>query len=503
MNKRIRTLVIAGVAVVVLVGALLVLLDPFGWFGTASNDGEESSTTATTTTTIPLIEKTEEDSVTPVSSVEITTPEEQFVIRPDADGTFAVEGYADLPVYTTRVDTLLSAVADIYATRKITDAPANAADFGLEEPLAAVTVTYTDGSTYAFEIGNEEPNQSGYYFREAGQSAIYLVSTTFAETMTRPSLEYIGLTLITEPAVQEDDETGEAQLMKMELSGSVRPQPILLRYAEAADSSEFTSMSQYVITAPYLRAADSDIREWSTALNTLSATGVAAAHPTAEQLQEFGLSDPYSVAVMTFAVYAETEDTVTTYNEQTLMLRLGGKDEDGSYYAMLDGVDVVYLVSPSAVPWAEMTYDDLVSSLLFTKNIQQVSAISVTADGVTTRFELAHHEDAESTDESLTVTANGTTYPTADFRSLYQVLMQVERFAGADGATAAGDPSVVIRIDPTADGGSAIEAKFYSQTANRYLCVREDGDTYLVSASDVENAVQQLQNYLSGQTVVT
>lgn len=503
MSKRIRTLVITGVVVVLLVGALLVLLDPFGWFGTADSGEGDTSTTTTTTTTIPLIEKTEEDATVPVSSVEITTPEEQFVIQPDADGVFAVEGYADLPVYTTRIDSLLSAVADIYATRKITDTPANAADFGFDEPLATATVTYTDGTTYAFEIGKQEPNQSGYYFREAGQSAIYLVNATFAETVTQPSTDYIGLHLITEPAVREDDEVGEPQLMQMELSGTARPQTVSLRYAQSGDSSELTSMSQFVITTPYLRAASSDVREWSTSLNTLTATGVAAAHPTADQLETFGLTDPYAVARMTFAVYAETDGAVTTYNEQTLTLRLGGKDENGSYYALLDGVDVVYLVSASAVPWAEMTYDDLVTPLLFTKNIQQVAAISMTIGGATTRFELAHHEDAETNDESLTVTVNGTVYPTADFRSLYQVLMQVERFGSAQGAVPSGDPYLVIQLTPTADGDAGVEAKFYPQTANRYICVMSDGDTYLVSASKVENAVEQMQKYLSGQTVVT
>ncbi len=501
MSKRIRTLVIAAVAVVLLMGALLVLLDPFGWFGTADSGEDTSSTTATTTTTIPLMEKTEGDDQ-PVLSVEIKTPDEQFTVKPDAAGVYMVEGYADLPVATANIDSLLSAVADIYASRKITDEPADAADFGFDEPLAVVTVTYTDKSTFSFELGNQEPNQSGYYFRKTGESAIYLVDTTFAQTLTLPSTSYIGLNLITEPAVREDDDTGEVQLMGLELSGSVRPQAVSLRYQQAGDSDDYTSLSKYMVTAPYLRAAKGDIKDWKTGLNTLTASGVAAAHPTADQLKEYGLDSPYSIARLTFAVYAETDGTATTYNEQTLTLRLGGKDEDGAYYAMLDGVDVVYRVTASNVPWAEMTYDDIATPLLFTKNIQQVSAVSITLDGVTTRFELTHYENAESTDETLTVTVDGTVYPTEDFRKFYEVLMQVTRFSGTDGAAGSGEPYLVVRLDPV-DDGAVVEAKLYPQTTNRYICVMQDGDTYLVSASKVDNVVNQLQNYLSGQDVVS
>ena len=87
---------------------------------------------------------------------------------------------------------------------------------------------------------------------------------------------------------------------------------------------------------------------------------------------------------------------------------LGKKDEDGNYYAMIDDYDVIYLVSPSSVPWAETTYNDIATTMLFSKMITDVKSVTVTVNGKQTVFELTHYPDAEERDDQMVVTASNT-----------------------------------------------------------------------------------------------
>ena len=47
---------------------------------------------------------------------------------------------------------------------------------------------------------------------------------------------------------------------------------------------------------------------------------------------------------------------------------------------MIDDYDVIYLVSPSSVPWAETTYNDIATTMLFSKMITDVKSVTVTVN---------------------------------------------------------------------------------------------------------------------------
>ena len=72
------------------------------------------------------------------------------------------------------------------------------------------------------------------------------------------------------------------------------------------------------------------------------------------------------------------------YNGVSFTVRLGGKDESGNYYAMLDGVDIVYTVAASNVPWAEEQYGDLLADFLFLEYITDLKSVTLTVWPTTT-----------------------------------------------------------------------------------------------------------------------
>lgn len=518
MSKRVRTMIIALVAVVALGGglaAVLLLTDPKD----SESDSSDSSTPA-----ISLLDKSKDkDGKTlekPVTKVEVQTGDETFTISGNKDGALSVQTYQNLPIHTDNVNSLTGALASISATRKL-DSPQAPSEYGFDKPLGKVTATYADGSTYSFEIGMKSEVSDEAYFRVSGSDDIYLVAETFADTVLGKSTKYIGTTLISAPAVKDDDEEGEPVLRDIELSGSVREgEPLSVRRVNSNDSETY-SLYTYVTEKPFFRGTGDETA--SAAFDTaysLIADEAAIAHPTEKQKKDCGFDKPYSVAKMNLAVETTEpkngtttttaagttgtgeEETVTKYyNVEGHTVTVGKKADGEQYYVMVNDLDVIYLVSASSIPWLDVTYNDVVTTMLFLQDITGIQSIAVTENGKETRFDMTHDEEAEDSDDALTVKVGGKQLSTAQFRQFYQVLMGVKRIDKAD-KTPSGDPDMIIRIHPINSQDQTIIAKLYKTSGSRYTCLMQDGDRYQVAAGTVEAVSKQMANYLAGKEVL-
>lgn len=511
MSKRTRTLILAAVAVLVL-GALLAVLLLFP-------SGEEgASSTASSDPSVTVLDKTKDAEGNlvdnPVKALTIQLKEEEITFSM-VDDELVADKYKDLPVNTYNIGSLADDVANITATRKV-ESQEDPSAFGFDEPLARVKATYHDDSTYEFEIGAETPYKDGYYFRETGGSDIYIINTVMGEMITQSSTAYIGTTLITTPTVKEDDDNGQAVLRDMALSGSVRETPFSFQRVTSEDSDQF-AYSTYKITTPYLRGMDSNQSQTMSSYTSLSALEAVVAYPTAEDLTKYGFDTPYSVAKLNVAVTTEVEDTEASsnttssgtetatktsyYNVTPHTLTVGGQDEDGNYYLMADDIDVVYLVSASSIStWVDLQYDDLADKMLFMTDITTVASMAWTIDGKETVFELTHHPDEEDRDDTLTVKVGDKTLSTPDFRSLYQVMMSIERNSAAE-SKPTGTPDLTFRLTLLDESEPFITANFYHTSASLYTCVLDTGEYYQVKASDINTLKTQMDNYLNGKEV--
>ena len=420
----------------------------------------------------------------------------------------AVTVYNDLPVDSTAITAMCDNLAYLTALSK---PPVNEDDaaYGFDAPTATVNVTYHDGSVDTILFGNASKGSDGYYCRREGDQTLYIVESTIAESFMGRGVDLIGKTLIAPPAVNADDTEGAASLFRLWLTGTCREEPIAIVTDTDGTYPALTYMSTFYIQSPYLRSIDSDLfSTMSGTMTSLVASGVETAHPSAEELEAYGLADPYSVAAFTLAVTAtasgDNGGTVTShYNDREHMVMLGEKNEDGQYYALVDGLDIVYLLSPESVPWAELSYVDLVSKLLFMKDITTVDTITITDAGAATTFDLTHYPNKENRDEQMVVKAGGKTYGTADFRTLYALMMSIHKVDDKEaGATASGEPVLEWELTFN-DGTTPLTITLYEMTASRYLCVADDGEESAVSISDAENFLRQYRNYLNGDPVVT
>lgn len=508
MKKQLRTLIVVLAAVLVLVGALLGLL-----FLLPQSEETGSSDAADSDTTVTVVDKTKDGEgqtvKTPVSKAVVTLESESFTVAPGSDGALVVTDYADLPVSSAKIDSLVSAVSNLTATREVVAQTSSPADYGLDKPKAAVEVAYHDGTTARIEIGNEAPTGEGYYLWLGSAGPVYLVSTTEAEELMQGSVMYIGTSLITAPAVKEGSTSDTAVVRSLRVTGTAHPQPLTLRFNTGAET-KVNVMSTYVITEPYVRGVNDTETSTLSGCTALTATQAVKAHPTAEDMKSYGLTSPYAQCELTLAVQDNTTasssssetvssgtKTVTLYNSTSHVIKLGNKDDNGNYYVMVDDIPAVYLVASSAVPWAEMQYNDVAMKLLFLQDITTVDTVTMRSGDKTTVFQLAHHPNEEDSDKTLTVTFDGKTGSTPDFRTLYQVMMGVSRYQGTD-ARPTGKADVQLTVK--AEEGT-VEAKIYKQSASVYVCVLADGDTFTVKASEVDKLITEWNNYLEGKTV--
>ena len=530
MSKRVRNMILAAVALVAVFAVTAVTFFALGvvavpsWLGflswlapdnSADPDTTTSTSVVTTTTAVPDIvvldkSKNAQGDVVkaPVVSVNIQNQKDTYTIVTLEDTSMAVECYKDLIPDSVAINALCESLTRLTALTETTAMEQDEA-YGLQTPAATVTVTYHDGTSATVLIGDRSKGTDGYYCRVQGETALYIIDAAIAESFFKDGMQFIGKMIIAPPSVNKDDKDGQPQLLNLWLTGTCREKPIEIITDVDAKYPGMTYVSTYVLRAPYLRAVDSDYFTTVTPNMTyLTAAGVAAVHPTVEQLESFGLADPYSVAAFTLSVVsttgADNGGTKTShYNDREHMVLLGNKDENGHYYALVDQYDIIYTLDPATVPWAEMQYEDVVNKLLFMKAITSVDSVSVTDNGACETFALAHYPDKEKRDEQMVVKADGKVYGTAEFRVLYQLMIGIKRVgAKEEGAAPTGEPLLELAMTFN-DGTEPMQLSFYPMTASRYLCVTADGEQSAVSIKTVEDFLKQYRNYLNGDPVTS
>ncbi|MBQ3133078.1 MAG: DUF4340 domain-containing protein [Clostridia bacterium] len=512
MTKRTRNAILGGAVLLVLVAALVVLL--LLPEAPPADDSESPATEAMD----PLVDKSVEvaDGETApevVQSVTIAREGETFTIKPNADGVYAVEAYADLPVYESAVEILFDELETITPESKLETPLTDPTPFGFGDKGIQVSVTYTDGDTYAFELGDKVATGSGYYYREKDANTIYVAGTMLAETVDEPSTYYVGRSLTTEPQKREDDETGTAQLMKVEVTG-VEREPLTIRYKREGDRASLTDLCNYLIEVPVVTSTNLEVMsDWQTKFNNLSAMEVLVAHPTAAQKAQYGLDAPKITAYLTLGVHTTTEneegDVTATevYNARTYTLYAGDTNADGDYYMMVDGLDIVFLVGSTDAAFMGATFDDVVLETPLDSRIQDVERVVITANGKTHTFVLTHVAGKEDEEIELLVNADGDPKSDPDnFRAFYSLIVSMERHKGVTDAEAdafmAGNPAMSAEITLERLDGDDEQVQFYEYDGNRTLIVRKDGRRYLVKTANVETILRQMENVLAGKTVV-
>ncbi len=509
MTKRTRSLLFAVIALaavsVLLVSLLLLLPEP----------EEDPDDDTAVDESVVLLDKSGNDEIV-LSSAVITLAGASHTISLTDDELYTVKGYEDLPLDHTVLSEVADALLTVTATRLVLEEPENPADFGFEQEdgVISVSATYSDDTTFSFEIGDLTPSQEGYYLRETGKEAIYLMDTTFCQTMAHETYQYINRTPITAPSAEESTDT--VVVRDVTLTGTVRPGTIFFQVVdEPEDEEETMVISGYAVQKPYFHAVDSNslLISYST-FTSITASGIAKLRPTNADLTAYGLSKPYSACTVNLSLQrtTETEDEdgettteISYHSTFKYTVKLGNTDEDGNYYGVVyeenTMIPIVYLFSASTVSsWVDAQYEDIADDMLYFQYITNLTSVAITADGEAKTFALSHFPDEEDSDNTLTVTADGVTYSTPDFRTLYASLLSLYRVGSTD-ETPTGTPMLTLQFTPMKEYGSATRINIYEYTAGYCVAVHNSGEKHLVSAKEVQSLLADYNKFLAGESL--
>lgn len=239
---------------------------------------------------------------------------ETLSFEKDEDGVWHDVSDADFPLdqsYLTALETTLSQLSAV----KIIPDPEEDSSYGLDAPDLTLTATAADGESLEITVGSEV--DGNYYARPAGDSQVYTIAAALMNQTEYGLMEMIDLDTI--PTVTE------SSVESVEIvSGGVTT--LLTKETVTGTDEEGNETTSYVWSrdGEALYSEDSNLEDGVDALAGLAFTSCAYWKPSDDTVTACGLDD------------TATKITIT-YEGGSVTLLLGGTDENGYYYAQLEG----------------------------------------------------------------------------------------------------------------------------------------------------------------------
>lgn len=421
MKKTTKTLIISISAVVLLIGAFLLV-----YFLVPTTSGDEDDLTSQL-----MVEEYNLVSHIPaeIQKMEIKNEYGEFTLLSETptkeveneDGTtstyteatvYTLENYEDMEMLTGAPDTIANDCASVTST-KIVDDGSKKSDFGFDNPRAVVKVTYTTGDTATITLGNDAAAELGAYVMVEGDENVYLVASDAVDGYLYGAMDLIT----TEIGFAAADDTGN-KFTKMVFGGSLFDgKEVVLDY------SDYTAFSEtYVITSPDNTLANEEtVTYMVNNVRNLTAKKVITLNADEEDLKEYGLDNPY------VTVDAEYPDLTVSYKATQ-------PDKENLCYLVSN--DIIYQMDALSLPWVSYSYDQILPKNVMSPKYSGVDKITVeTADKkyefVISRETVVTQEEDTDVETTVTkVTCNGNELDENNFSIFYQNLTSAER-AGA------------------------------------------------------------------------
>ena len=280
--------------------------------------------------------------------------------------------------------------------------------YGLQSPVATVTVSYADGETLTLWIGNEEPISGNYYCRVEGDDAVHLLSADYVQTYFMTKEELISFAITPELELS----SALSALADVTFFGEAFPQPITIESVSEGDEEvkqlarSFGAATHIVRGAGVYELDQSVGIEMLTPLCGMNGGGIVYYGLSEQQEDGMGFANPYLAVEFD---YRSGIDTGFTH----YLLRFLPATEDGTmFYVNAKGSGRVYLIERQ--PFFDLKYEDLLLRWFVSPLLMDVTGLQVETEGKTYEFVL------DQTDpKNPTVTVNGESLSIDLFRDFF------------------------------------------------------------------------------------
>lgn len=365
---------------------------------------------------------------------------------------------------------------------------------GFDSPTATLTANFNDGKSYTIYIGSELPTKGSYYLMQEGDSTIYIAKSTDVDYFLRGLPYFVSKQMVPALDIKHVDSSYFAndvlsRFDKITVSGSNFAKPLVF---EMADSAQIAVPTDYRMTSPEARAADTD--RITTLLaplaNGLEASECLVMKASSADIKQYGLDRP--IAQVTYVI-----------EDQTYVIKVGSLVEEGYYAASFSGSDSIFRVANSSISFAFTPAENYRSSLLYVTNITDVSSIEVAAVNdsgnlISDTFTLHHmtNETESGSTNSLTVTdKQENLINEKDFREFYQGIIGMTAASWADDGKQAQTPKLTITLRYRNGQSDVIRLSDYSSRRYFYT-INGKGDAVVLS-STVATLLNQFSSLLA------
>ncbi len=403
MSKKVKTIIIGAVVLVVLVGVLVVLQltkeKPIDVDKLASEAQEEFVT---------LINGPDSN----LEYIHIKNEKDDYIIDRQAEERWGIKDIMDYEqTYYLYTETVAMG-CNVVASSVIEENSSDLSKYGLINPSLVFEVKFKDSPAKSVSVGSLSTDGKIRYGCETGKNTVYAFPSTAFGNLFYSRYDYIDKVVV--PGLESDQVKDIPIVNEMSVSRPDLEKPIVLTQFKEGELSENASTQATLYLSSPVRAliSETPAQEYVYGNFGIVAETIVTAKPTEAQLKEFGFDKPTSEFMIRY--------NDTTKVKVTTGKAITSKSEIVSYYALREGTDQVYIVKATDMKWMNFQVKDILSSIVVLPHILDLDSIDATLEGKTNAIKYIRGADPKDVN-AFKATLNGKDVDVSNAKAFMQL----------------------------------------------------------------------------------
>lgn len=392
-----------------------------------------------------------------ITSISVVTQKSSYSVSKKGNNLLLSDS-SNVKINNQALSSFLNACSYVYAEKMVTEKEEDLSVYGFSNPTATVTILLKDGNKKVVQIGNKTIDSSGNYIKLYDDSKIYIKSSYGINSIIPEYESFIDKNVLS----INPEEYEILSSISMEKQGNKTIELKGITEQNGEEKSIFWKMVNPVYADANTMVLTNDVL---TPLETFVADGVVEAKT--KDLTKYGLDNPYAV----FKITAQGKTQKFTF----------GKEENGYRYFKVDNFDTVYVASNQKVSFVDVSYIDLMSRLVHTENIKNISEVLINSQDKSFLLKISDDE----------YSINGKKIDKTIFKDVYRNIISISLDSVEENKKPVLNPEVTItytRIDKR-----KCTVSFVSYDNRNYLALVDGKGSSIVNKKNVNDVLLLIQ----------
>lgn len=508
MNSKIKGMIV-GVVVLVCLGITLAVLTLTGKPDTSdsSSGGADTSGIKDELTqdeeTIALTELDKNS----ISKLTFTNENGSFTIerteeaKGEASAKWTFTELSGVKQNDTFVNACVNIASSLKGRQLVEENAPDLAKYGLKEPKASLTITADGQSDITFNIGIEIATGGYYYICKQGSSDVYTVLGANAGYFFEDALYFCSNALVATPADNAWPTIERLTIKRQDLDYEM----VFVTVPE--DEIPVGMSSNQALIEPVYQFLNITASAGVThGIWGLSASEAVVLHPTDEDKEKYGLTEPFAKVIL------DTDDTDYTLSVGNPVYALNEEGEEtttvSGYYCYLNAedTDCIYIIPAASCPWATVVPGDIIIGMMTSNLFVDLDKISIEGKDKSFDIDIYAQEDSNKDDDIddhiYEVKIDGSEVNVELFQSWYVYWLECptnETYF----VPLTGDEELYLTIKITLENGKEQVVEFYEATNRRLIAVIDGKVGYMIPTSYADTLMTNVQRIIDGQEMIT